>query len=160
MLQPRLTDRANGLSGYVAVSFDGFTLLFDQGEITGVEQSDRLEAHDGGVATYRENGLETRVFALSKALRPMANSARPIFVLARHRSGRFGLACDEVRVLAASRIRLGVIPASLRSGRSPIEAYARLGEQVMFQCSAGALAALLAREEDNERHGNEQSSPA
>lgn len=159
MLPKTSTDGLRAGGGFLAATFDGFTALFPQRDVMTVEQRSHLTEHRGSYAMYRGSGISARVFALSRAFQPMAKIERPYFIVARYHGGLFGLACDELQAINPSQISLKSIPASLRCGNSPIEAFAQFGKKIAFQCSLEGIAALLPLE-DVEAHAYEQSHPA
>jgi hypothetical protein len=124
-----------------------------------VEQRSHLSEHEDSYAMYRNGGVNARVFSLSRGFEPVARTDRPYFIVARHRGGFFGLACDELQAVNPSQLSLKSIPASLKCGNSPIEAFALFGKKIAFQCSLEAIAALLPLE-DVGTHEQEQSHTA
>jgi hypothetical protein len=146
-------------AGFLAATFDGFTALFSQQDVMTVEQRSHLTDHKSTYSMYRGSGISARVFSLSRGLEPVAKTDRPYFIVARHRGGFFGLACDELQAINSSQVSLKSIPASLKCGNSPIEAFALFGKKIAFQCSLEAIAALLPLE-DVKAHAHEQSHPA
>ncbi len=158
MLPKASTDLHAG-KGFLAATFDGFTALFPQRDVMTVEQRSHLSGHESTYAMYRGSGISARVFSLSRGLEPVAETGRPYFIVARYRGGFFGLACDELQAINPSQISLKSIPASLKCGNSPIEAFALFGKKIAFQCSLEAIAALLPLE-DVKSHAHEQSHPA
>jgi hypothetical protein len=159
MLPKTSTEGQRAGAGFLAATFDGFTALFPQQDVMTVEQRSRLTEHQNNHAMYHGGGFSARVFSLSRAFQPMAKIDRPYFIVARYRGGLFGLACDELQAINASQISLKSIPASLKCGNSPIEAFAQFGKKMAFQCSLEAIAALLPLE-GVEADEQEQSHPA
>lgn len=159
MLPRASTDSLRAGAGFLAATFDGFTALFPQQRVMAVEQRSHLTNHRNAYSMYRGSGISARVFSLSRAFQPMAKIDRPYFIVARYRGGWFGLACDELQAINLSQLSLKSIPASLKCGNSPIEAFAQFGKKIAFQCSLEAIAALLPLE-DVEAHAQEQSHPA
>lgn len=156
---PKTSTDPRARAGFLAATFDGFTAIFPQQDVMTVEQRSHLSEHEGSYAMYRSGGVNARVFSLSRGFEPMTKSDRPYFIVARHRGGFFGLTCDELQTINPSQISLKSIPASLRCGNSPIEAFALFGKKIAFQCSLEAIAALLPLE-DVKAHAQEQSHPA
>lgn len=156
---PKASTDPRTRTGFLAATFDGFTALFPQQDVMTVEQRSHLTGHEAGYAVYRGSGISARVFSLSRGFEPVAKSDRPYFIVARHRGGFFGLACDELQAINPSQISLKSIPASLKCGNSPIEAFALFGKKIAFQCSLEAIAALLPLD-DVKNHAHEQSHPA
>ena len=159
MLPKASIDQRGTNTGFIAATFDGFTALFSPESIVAIEQRSNLTDHRDTYAMYRSGRVNARVFALSRALRPIAKTDRPYFIVARHQAGTFGLACDELQVINSSRVSFRLIPKSLKCGNSPIEAFAQFGKKIVFQCSLDAIAALLPLE-DAEAHAHEQSHMA
>jgi len=145
MPAPVSTDTEAVSSGYVAVRFDGRMLIFDQDDIVKVDQRDCLLHTEGQRPLFsdEENGIQSTVFALSSSLSPVDDVERPLFVIARHDKGLYGLACEEVTVIGGKRISLNDLPGSLRGPQSPLRAYAQVGDHVGYYCETGALASLL-----------------
>jgi hypothetical protein len=156
---PKTSTDPRAKTGFLAATFDGFTALFPQQDVMTVEQRSHLSEHEDSYAMYRSGGVSARVFSLSRGFEPIAKSDRPYFIVARHRGGFFGLACDELQAINPSQISLKSIPASLKCGNSPIEAFALFGKKIAFQCSLEAIAALLPLE-NVKAHAQEQSHPA
>lgn len=159
MLPRASTEGLRVRAGFLAATFDGFTALFPQQDVMTVEQRTHLTDHGDTYAMYHGGGISAPVFSLSRTFEPMARTERPYFIVARHRGGLFGLACDELQAINPAQVSLKSIPASLKCGDSPIEAFALFGKKIVFQCSLEAIAALLPLD-DVENHAHEQSHPA
>lgn len=153
------TDSLRSGAGFLAATFDGFTAFFPQQDVLTVEQRSHLTGHHDSYAMYQSGGISAPVFALSRGFEPLAGTERPYFIVARHRGGFFGLACDELQAINPSQISLKAIPPSLKCGNSPIEAFAFFGKKIAFQCSLEAIAALLPLDRI-EADADEQSHPA
>lgn len=144
-------------AGFLAATFDGFTALFPQHDVITVEQRSNLTDHHDSYAIYHWGRIDAPVFALSRTFQPVAKIDRPYFFIARYGGGVFGLACDELQAVKSSQVNLKLIPASLKSGNSPIEAFARFGKKLAFQCSLDGIAALLPLD-DVKNHAQNQST--
>ncbi|MBX3665032.1 MAG: hypothetical protein KIT13_05275 [Burkholderiales bacterium] len=143
MLSKIPIDGSPAASGFLLAAFDGFSALFAQRDVSVIEQRSVLANPRDCYAEYCKGDLSVRVFSLSKGFAPLAPADRPFFFVARCRAGAFGLACDELQVVNASRVSIKAIPASLKCGESPIEGYAQFGKRVAFLCSLEAIADLL-----------------
>jgi hypothetical protein len=123
--------------GFVAARFDGVVLLLDQRDVAAVEQmADRQKSN-------------TAIHALDASLHPVEGIERALFVVLRHEGGDFALACDEVRVYASGKLELHPLPGAMRSAISPIEAWARIADDIAFHCPAGRLARLMPETHDD-----------
>ncbi|MFN0305347.1 MAG: hypothetical protein ACKVQU_33925 [Burkholderiales bacterium] len=138
-------DRAE--AGYVAVTFDGMTLVFPVHDAPAVKDTDELggiHADVGamGFGTLEHDGQLVPLYRLSKSLHPEPGPMRPFVLIALAGKEPFGLLCDKVRTVPRNKVRSEPLPACMQSAGTLDIAIAELPDGVGFHCPGRALSSI------------------
>jgi hypothetical protein len=146
-----------GGGSYIAATFDGMTLVLNQDEAEAVKDTSDL-GEEGFTDTanrlvvVEHDGESIPVFRLSGAFEPEDGPTRAFVLIARTGNERIGLMCDDVRTLAAAKVRLEALPPCMQSAATRPISIAHLQEGIGFHCAAAALTKLTSLQTE-ERNG-------
>ncbi|MFM9888504.1 MAG: hypothetical protein ACKVQT_36225 [Burkholderiales bacterium] len=135
-------DRAD--AGYVAVTFDGTTLVLDMHDAPAVKDTDELGGEHAdvsamGFGTLEHDGQLVPLYRLSKALRPEPGPMRPFVLIALAGKEPFGLLCDNVRTIPGKKVQFQPLPISMQHAGTRDISIAYLPDGVGFHCPGRAL---------------------
>jgi CheW-like domain len=151
-VQPKVTG-----GSYIAATFDGMTLVLDQDGAEAVKDATDLGAEGFTDAANRlvvveHEGESIPVFRLSGTFEPTDGPTRAFVLIARTGDQRIGLMCDEVRTVAAAKVRLEALPLCMQTAATLPISIAYLQDTVGFHCPAAALTQLTSANME-ESHG-------
>ncbi len=135
-------DRAE--AGYVAVTFDGITLVLNVRDAPAVKDADDLhdesaDVRSMGFGTLEHGGQLVPMYRLSKSLRPEPGPMRPLVLIALAGKEPFGLLCDSVRTVPEKNVQLEPLPACMQHSGTLDISLAHLPDGVGFHCPGRAL---------------------
>ncbi len=128
--------------GYVAARLDGTTILIDLLAVSDIRNDADTMQRDSPKMLHN-NAQDLEPIPLSGSLQSFACGRRPQVLVIKNGGKQFALGCNEIKVLAASKVNLQSLRGCMSSPESLFDKIAKIGETTAFYCDAAKLVALI-----------------